>query len=71
MPGSTSGHRIARRLYPATVCACGATERLQHHHVDGNPANNEAGNVAVVCQQCHTDAHVANRTWGRMARIGA
>ena len=69
MPGSRYGHHVAWRLYPfgpdATCVACGGTRRLQRHHVDGDPGNNAPENVAVLCQDCHTEAHVANGTWGK------
>ena len=69
MPGSRYGHRVARALYPVgprTTCeACGGRRLLQHHHRDGDPGNNAAGNVAVLCQACHTAAHMKTGTWGR------
>ena len=71
MPGSTSGHRIARRLYPvsANCCQqCTGDRLLQHHHLDGDPANNAPGNVRTLCQDCHTVAHVATGSWGRRAK---
>lgn len=47
-------------LYRAarTCCACrtpGAP--VQVHHIDQNPANNAEGNLIVLCQNCHDDAH--------------
>ena len=39
---------------------CGATENLDLHHVDNNPANNEPGNRMTLCDSCHTKWHWGN-----------
>jgi hypothetical protein len=47
------GRKRALKLYRPMPCqACGA-ERSERHHIDGNTANNEHGNVAMLCRRCH------------------
>jgi 5-methylcytosine-specific restriction endonuclease McrA len=36
---------------------CGATLLLEVHHLDGNPRNNRAENLRVLCDGCHLEAH--------------
>ena len=36
---------------------CGATEHLEHHHVDLNPSNNTLDNVVRICTECHKECH--------------
>lgn len=36
---------------------CGGSQRLGTHHLDGNPANNEAANLMTLCPPCHTTWH--------------
>jgi hypothetical protein len=39
-----------------TCCVCRTRRKpIQLHHVDGNPANSEAANLAVLCLECHDD----------------
>lgn len=40
--------------------ACGTTEKLAIHHVDGNPANNDQGNLMTLCDSCHLKWHWAH-----------
>jgi hypothetical protein len=53
-----------------TCCICHAPRKhVQIHHIDGNPSNNKAANLAVVCLDCHslvTSAH----GFGRQYRPG-
>ncbi len=35
---------------------CGTTDRLTVHHRDGNPANDQAANLATLCEPCHIKA---------------
>jgi 5-methylcytosine-specific restriction endonuclease McrA len=32
---------------------CGSTERLEVHHADQNPHNQDPANHVVLCEQCH------------------
>ena len=36
---------------------CGATENLDLHHKDSNPANNKPSNLMTLCDSCHTKWH--------------
>lgn len=36
---------------------CGTTEKLQVHHIDMNPANNESSNIMTLCVVCHASWH--------------
>ncbi len=39
-------------------CAhCGSGSRLQVHHRDGNPLNNEPSNLVTLCASCHMRLH--------------
>lgn len=44
---------------------CGETEkRIEVHHKDGNPYNNDINNLEVLCTQCHNDEHKKRRAKG-------
>ena len=49
-----SGRSRAIRKYP-TIGACQlcAAKRAERHHIDGNTANNDPSNIAIVCRKCH------------------
>ena len=54
--GRTRALRTYRNIGP---CAeCGAT-KAERHHNDENPANNESGNITILCRRCHMAAHRA------------
>jgi transcription elongation factor Elf1 len=56
---SNTGRRRAQRLVDAINCEkCGSTEKLERHHKDGNPMNNEPNNLAVLCSPCHHKEHL-------------
>jgi hypothetical protein len=43
-----------------TCCICNEPGKaIQIHHIDGNPSNNSASNLAVVCLECHNDTQVS------------
>jgi HNH endonuclease len=43
-----------------TCCICNEPGKaIQIHHIDGNPSNNSASNLAVVCFDCHNDTQVS------------
>lgn len=56
-------HEEARKLVDLTRCGvCGLErERLEVHHVDGNPKNNDRGNLLVVCHRYHMQLHFATK----------
>ena len=37
--------------------ACGVSEPLIIHHIDGNDKNNELGNLTTLCRSCHRRTH--------------
>ena len=42
-----------------TCCVCRQPGKsVQLHHIDGNPGNNDAQNIAVLCLQCHDDTQL-------------
>ena len=42
-----------------TCCICHVRGKaVQIHHIDENPSNNTFENLAVLCQECHNDAHI-------------
>ena len=42
-----------------TCCVCQVAGRtIQIHHIDDDPANNEPGNFAVLCLECHNETQV-------------
>jgi 5-methylcytosine-specific restriction endonuclease McrA len=46
-------------LSDRTCCVCRtAGKEVQIHHLDENPANNEASNLAVLCTECHDDTQL-------------
>ena len=48
-----AGRERAVRRYPMGPCeSCGEPGR-DRHHVDGNTANNEPGNIEILCRRCH------------------
>lgn len=49
----------ARQLCRRVSCnRCGSLERLQVHHQDRNPFNNQANNLEVLCVPCHVKEHL-------------
>lgn len=41
------------------VCnACGTTENLVVHHIDGDRSNNVLDNLIPVCKSCHQNIHM-------------
>lgn len=54
-----SGRLRAKKMYTPDICwGCGATKKLERHHVDKNPKNNEENNILFLCQKCHKAFHV-------------
>lgn len=54
--GRTRALRTYRSIGPCEECGAVKTER---HHKDENPANNDPGNIAILCRRCHMAAHRA------------
>lgn len=53
----STGHAMARRLYPADRCAIdrigGCSGPVGRHHRDKDPSNNEPSNVVPLCASHH------------------
>ena len=49
------------------LCSLNEPDILEIHHKDRNPQNNAAGNLMVVCPNCHTHIHLKDkrRKWER------
>ena len=49
------GRQRAQRLFETKECdLCRATnKRLERHHKDANPLNNDPDNVQILCVRCH------------------
>lgn len=67
-------HWRARRHRKSRCEACGSTDALHAHHVDGQPENNDPMNIQTLCVWCHNFLHAtAERLgWiepGRLARL--
>lgn len=60
------GRKRALKLYPeiGPCQECGAA-KSERHHIDGNTANNERANIAILCRRCHMAAD------GRLASVRA
>jgi hypothetical protein len=53
------GRKRAERRFTAVECSLCAARPAERHHIDGNPLNNEPGNIAILCRPCHVAAHRA------------
>lgn len=53
-----------------TCCVCNTPNKTIHiHHIDENPANNDKNNLAVLCVDCHSKAHMKGG-FGRQLNAG-
>lgn len=52
-------------LSDRTCCVCrDPARKVEIHHIDNDPSNNQIGNLAVICKDCHSDAHT-NQAFAR------
>lgn len=72
-------------LSDQTCCVCrDARRNVEIHHIDGDPSHNSLDNLAVLCKDCHSDAHTTqafsrnltppllrkyNESWREIVRI--
>ena len=58
-------HWRARKHRRRDRCeACGSTDRLHAHHVDGRPENNEPANIQTLCVFYHSFLHATAERLG-------
>ena len=57
-------HWRARKYRGSSCEACGSTDNLHAHHVDGNPKNSEAENIQILCIFCHGFLHATAHRHG-------
>ena len=64
-------HWRARKHRKSWCEACGSTDKLHAHHVDGKPENNEPQNIQTLCVFCHNFLHAtADRlNWTQPGRL--
>lgn len=62
--------KLAERVMYAsdrTCCVCAVRgKHVQIHHIDENPDNNVFENLAVLCTQCHEEAHLRGGSTRRL-----
>ena len=59
--GGRNMYALAARKQMAATCEmCGAAERLQVHHENGDYRDNTPGNVGTLCASCHMKWHWEN-----------
>jgi hypothetical protein len=56
-PSDSAGRTRAQNLHalPENCERCARAVRLERHHLDANPANNERGNIQFLCRRCHME----------------
>lgn len=55
---SLAGLRWRASKLRGSFCeACGVTDRLQAHHIDGNVQNDSRDNIQTLCISCHASHH--------------
>ena len=66
-------HWRARKHRKLSCEACGWTEHLHAHHVDGKPENNKKENIQTLCVYCHNFLHAtaARCGWTELGRLPA
>lgn len=62
---ANSSRRDARRLYAKESCKVCGRNNAELHHIDGNPFNNEPGNITFLCRKHHMSVD------GRLAQVTA
>lgn len=51
--------KIVKKLGWIRKCVeCGQTDKINLHHIDGNPLNNDINNLVYLCRKHHMEAHV-------------
>lgn len=71
-PGHWGTYHWRARKHRGPRCeACGSTDQLHAHHVDGQPMNNEAENIQTLCVFCHNFLHATadRHGWTQPGRL--
>lgn len=50
-----------KEKYENKCAYCGKEEKLNVHHIDGNPLNNTESNLIVLCEKCHINETTKER----------
>jgi len=55
-----SGRSRANRIFKKTkpCWGCNKKNRIERHHVDSNPKNNDRSNILFLCEKCHKSFHL-------------
>lgn len=53
----------ARKMKKSYCEKCGATEKLEIDHIDGNRSNNVPQNIQTLCSKCHIEKGKLNKDW--------
>lgn len=56
-PHAATYRSVARRHHRYQCVGCGSTNRLEVHHRDKNPWNNDPRNLEWRCHYCHLEVH--------------
>ena len=51
--GWNAKHRRAQRKFTLSSCEKCGEQATDRHHIDGDPGNNDASNIMLVCAKCH------------------
>lgn len=56
----SGGRSRANRNYPdiGSCWGCGKATKIERHHLDENPCNNQIENILPLCQKCHKSFHL-------------
>jgi hypothetical protein len=58
IPNETSAEILFRS--DRTCCVCrDSSKKVQIHHIDENPDNNDINNLAVLCLECHAETQMS------------
>ena len=65
-PINITTYYLRARKHIKKYCeACGSTTRLQVHHIDQHPENNQASNIQTLCKSCHDFWHTTAKRLGK------
>lgn len=60
--GRSEANHLLKKLKWAKICSkCKSIEKINIHHKDHNPLNNDLANLLLLCRVCHIELHVQER----------